>query len=208
MAASASAYEVWVRWLRTWAEDPTVSHDHLPMLDETSYPVAIFERFATHLSKANQKFTDRWADQLATRLGQAPDPFTRAQVMVDAKRLFARRLQLAQHPGLPATLRQALWDGACQDTRHIQAKMEESGAEQDRELGSQGRHAAFFRDHSLVTLIAPGFPLDQFVAGLYQEPHSPEVPENAQPDTPASPVHGTSPRVIPNWQTHQPEEFQ
>jgi len=196
MPAVTLVYEAWVRALRAWAVDPTTNLDGLPVMDESSQPPAVFQRLAKHMQDAIQQFTDNWIDQLSTRLGQASDAFARGQVMVDSKRLLARRLLLAQHPGLPASYRQALWDQACTDVRTIQSQFEEMAAQPGKTLDTSGRDLAFFRDHSLVTLLAPGFPLADFVSGRYQEPATVKTAVN--PPAPLG-FFSSKPRVLPTW---------
>jgi hypothetical protein len=203
VAPATSAYELWARALRAWSLDPTTDLSSLPVLDETSLPPATFQRLTVHLSIALQRFTDRWADTLTTRLRQTPTPFARAQVMIDAKRMLARRLLLAQHPGLPASLRQALWDGACSDVTAMQRQLEETVAHGST-IDTSGRDAAFFREHSLTTLLAPGFPLADFIAGRYKEPEADTAPAAAVPDQTTAPerppgLRGNTPRVLPTW---------
>jgi len=145
--------------------------DHLPALDEESLPPAGFERLMVHMGKAVQDFTEQWSSRLGARLGQAADEFAQAQVLVDAKKMFARRLLLVTHPGLPHSLREALWEDSCAFVRSLQQRLEADGAEQDRkDFGSDGKHAAFYRRHSMLDLISPGFPLADFAAGKYRDP--------------------------------------
>ena len=195
---SGSVYETWVRGIRAWEKDPTTNLDHMPSLDESSLPPATFERLATHIMKALQTFTDQWVDQLASRLSKAKDPFQRARIMVDCKRLFARRLLLAQHPGFPATLRDALWQGACADVGVIQDSLEKAGSDGDKHPGATGHNAAFFRDHSLRQLVVAGFPLSEFIAGTH-EISTPVQPINPSPIEPSNVALGISQRVIPQW---------
>jgi len=174
-------------------------------MDESSQPPAVFQRFAAHLQGAIQKFSDRWVEQLTTRLGQTSDSFARGQIMIDAKRMFARRLLLARHPGLPATIRQALWDGACSDVREIQNQLEEVAARPGKTLDTSGRNLAFFRDHSLTTLLVPGFPLEDFVAGRHQEP-AVAVSGDTGSTVPAG-FFGAKPRILPTWPIDNPTEM-
>lgn len=198
---ATSVYEQWVRGLQAWAKDPMTNLDHLPSMTEESQPVAVFERLVERLSQALRTFTDSWADQLFVRLGDARDSFSQAQVMVDSQRMFARRLLLAQHRGLPQTLREALWDAAIADARSLQKELDDLAERADRQLGSTGEMTALFRDHTLTSLVEPGFPLAEFVAGRYADTHGYGRVEPTLDSSHALPVglRGSTPRVLPTW---------
>lgn len=160
-----SVYEDWVRTLRAWRRDPLTDLTKLPVLDETSFPPAIYQRFLRHLNEAINEFMNRWQSQLAAALGAASDDHARARALVDSRVGLSQRLVLARHPSFPEKIRNQLIEQATTDIKSLQAQLEDDATNMVS-LGSASmrpqREATLrlIRDNALTAVLDPNFSFD------------------------------------------------
>lgn len=126
MTQPATVYEVWVRTLRAWATDESVSLATLPQLAEDSMPMAAYTRLIDHINAALETVTNRWDEALAKVLASMSDPRDLGQELVALRRKLARRLELARHPALPQVLRNTYSQAADKDVRTYQQQLEDA----------------------------------------------------------------------------------
>jgi hypothetical protein len=119
-----SAYEAWVLTIRAWSRDPQVSLVGLPELAGDDYSPAVFDRLIAHIEQAIETVTRAWLTRLQSDVGRAHSDFDLAQSLVSSRRLLARRLELAGHPGLPQELRTILTDACTRDITRMQDELE------------------------------------------------------------------------------------
>ncbi|WP_157983954.1 hypothetical protein [Nesterenkonia muleiensis] len=163
--SSLTEYEAWVRSLRAWQRDPLTDMSQLPAIDAASFPPATFDRFLKRLNEAIGEFMRRWQDQLATSLGKASDLHAMARVLVHSREGLVMRLRLAQHPGLPQQIREALTDQASAEIRDLQQQLEKDAATRVSRMSGSSRPEQesalkLFRDNALTAVLDPGFSLD------------------------------------------------
>jgi hypothetical protein len=167
----STAYETWVRRLRAWTADISTPLDDLPPLALESLPPATWDRFIQHLKKDLGRVMQDWANLLGQRLGAARSDVERSGALLDARRLAARRLMIAKHPGLPQQLRDALWDMLADTIRGVQDQLEAAATRRDgRDLDNLGasQRLALHRGNSLATILDPTFPLEGFAQGRHE----------------------------------------
>lgn len=174
MTQGHSVYEAWVLALRQWAQDSTYSLRDLPTLTATSFTPATFQRLITHLEKAISDMMVHWDKQLGAAIRAASDPHELARVMVDARRGYARRVQLASHPGLPEEIRAALVADAERSIRSIQRDLEDA-VQRDDSRGRTSREESekllkIVRENSLERAMAMDVSGDEPVAPVRSAP--------------------------------------
>lgn len=135
MGQPPTTYELWVRTIRAWSGDESVSLTGLPPLTEDSMPAAAYSRLIDHIVAALEKVTARWDQSLARALDSIGDPSVLAVNLVSLRRQLARRLELARHAGLPEVIRTAFSEAADRDIRSYQRQLEEAVSK----LGRSGR---------------------------------------------------------------------
>lgn len=103
----SNLYETWVRRLRAWAKDPTVTLDGLPAYNQQTFTVAVHERLIKHMNKALEIIDDLWARAVTN-----PPEFTNTQEYerwwIQCRNQLARRMQLCNHSALPEEVRAGL----------------------------------------------------------------------------------------------------
>ncbi|MET0932008.1 MAG: hypothetical protein ABWX74_21005 [Aeromicrobium sp.] len=162
---SLSVYEAWVRTLRAWQRDSTTDLTGLPVLDETSFPPATYQRLIRHLNDAVTEHMRRWQEQLGATLGPASSDHEKARALVDARVGLGQRIMLARHTSFPEKIRQQLMTQAETDIRGLQAQLEEQAthvAAAGSATSRPQREATLklFRDNALTAVLDPGFAVD------------------------------------------------
>ncbi|OBJ70991.1 hypothetical protein [Mycobacterium sp. 1274756.6] len=176
--------------LRKWAKDPRHDLTNLPSLQADSLPPAAYERLIGHLMSAQQDVMSTWQQRLQRDFAAARDEHGYARTLVELRRLLARRIKLAQHPGLPEQLREPLYDGVASDIRRLQTELEEAITTPARNAISAGRERLLrvVRDNSLTAILGPGFPLESLFAAATARSAPPAAaapPPTAAPPTTA-----------------------
>jgi hypothetical protein len=120
----ATTYEYWVRTIRDWSLDDSVTLAGLPPLTEESLPAGAFERLITHINQALETAADGWVAALSKTLASIGDPAALALDLVALRRKLARRLELARHPALPQVLRDAFSGAVDRSVRDAQQQIE------------------------------------------------------------------------------------
>lgn len=123
---AATAYELWVRTIRAWSGDESVSLVGLPQLSEDSMPAGAYSRLIDHVAEAIETVTARWDRSLARTLESIGEPSALAMELVSLRRRLARRLELARHPSLPEVVRTAFSEAADRDIRSYQRDLEDA----------------------------------------------------------------------------------
>lgn len=147
MIRGSSHYETWVLTLRAWSQDPQVDISDLPVLDEHSVPAGVFTRLADHIVAAQNVLMRSWRDRFERLLGAAQTEFDVAQAMLDGRRVLRRRVELARHPSLPQSLREALEEACTRDLQRIQEELEQSIRDA---ASAQARDASFWERRLLA----------------------------------------------------------
>lgn len=194
MTPQASAYEQWVTAVRSWREDPRHDMSQLPVLVADSLPPAAFERLFVHIRDAQQYVMDRWVSTFARDWGGARDEQGRVRALLDTRRVLARRLQLARHPGLPEVVRTELGNGVARDIRQLQEELEEAVTKQQRgarfDSAQIERALNILRTNRLTAILEPGYSLqalfDGRVDSTLQQASTPPLPASDE-HVPASP---------------------
>lgn len=190
----ATTYELWVRTIRAWSNDESVSLTELPQLTEDSMPAAAYSRLIDHIAEAIGTVTARWDRALSRALDSITDPNALAMDLVSLRRRLARRLELARHPGLPEVVRTAFSEAADRDIRSYQRQLEESV----NELGRSGRVPTTVvdalyrcvRENSFVAVL--GYTRDT-AGGRFTPDHRPADP---RPDSQPSAASRRTRRII------------
>lgn len=117
-------YEAWVSRLVAWGEDPKVSLANLPTITEESFPPSTFSRLLKHIEKAMSKLMDRWQGDLEKGLRTMRNEHDLSNVLVHARNLLAKRVELANHPALPEKMREALMEETKTSINDLQAQLE------------------------------------------------------------------------------------
>lgn len=155
--------------VRAWREDPRHDMSQLPTLVVDSLPPAAYERLFVHIRDAQQHVMDRWAVTFARDWGSARDEQGRVRALLDTRRILARRLQLATHPGLPEVVRTELGNGVARDTRQLQQELEETVTKQQRgarfDRVQIERALYILRSNRLTAILEPGFSLQALFDG-------------------------------------------
>ncbi len=180
MTFPASTYEQWVTAVRSWREDPRHDMSHLPTLVTDSLPPAAYERLFGHIRDAQQHVMNRWSETFARDWGAARDEQGRVRALLDTRRVLARRLQLAGHPGLPEVVRAELTNGVARDTRQLQDELEaaltkhQPGARIDRVQSERALN--MLRTNRLTAILEPGFSFQALFDGRVDESQQRAVP--------------------------------
>ncbi|HMR47861.1 MAG TPA: hypothetical protein PKE40_01200 [Arachnia sp.] len=157
-----SAYESWVLALRAWARDPQVSLSGLPALAEDDYPATVFDRLITHIQTALETVNEAWLARLQAEIAEARSDFELAQTLVASRRHLARRMELADHPGLPSPLRAVLSDACTRDVRRLQDELEtafrQARAQSPADASLWDRHLEVLRTNPLTGILPAATP--------------------------------------------------
>jgi len=154
----ATTYEHWVRTLRDWSVDDSVSLTGLPPLTEESLPAGAYERLINHIRQALETAAAGWVSALSKTLASIGDPAALAVDLVALRRKLSRRLELARHPALPQVLRDAFSDAVDRSVRDAQQQIETA----IKNLGRDGHTPASVvdelhrvtRENSFVAVLA------------------------------------------------------
>lgn len=177
MTHSATAYELWVRTIRVWSGDDSVSLVGLPQLTEDSMPADAYTRLINHVAEAIETVTAHWDQSLARTLESIAEPSALAVELVALRRRLARRLELARHPSLPEVVRTAFSEAADRDIRSYQRQLEEAVSK----LGRAGRLPTSvvddlfrcIRENSFVAVLSY---TGDAVGGRFTPDHQPAAP--------------------------------
>jgi hypothetical protein len=188
----SSDYEIWVRALRAWGNDPRTDLRALPTLQADSLPPSAYERLLNHILAAQAAVMQTWQQHLERDMKRADSEHDYALALVELRALLGRRLQLAQHPGLPAEIQKPLRDGVERDVRRIQKELEDSVTRPPRggPVNRTARERLLFlvRQNSFTAILEPGFVL----ASLFQSPETPDLKASATAERAAAPLPASS----------------
>lgn len=192
MTVPSTAYETWVKAVRTWRQDPRHDLTTLPPLAVDSLPPAAYDRLFAHIRDAQQHVMDRWSATFARQWADAKDDHGRIRLLIDTRVLLARRLQLAGHPGLPDMVRKEFTAGVARDIQTLQKNLEDTAAARsghriDR-CGTE-HTLSLLRANRLTAILDPGFPLQALLEGRLEVSESPPAspvttPHDAAPPPP------------------------
>jgi len=127
--AVTSTYEAWVVTLRRWTHDPRSSLHGLPQLEEASFGPATYARLLVHITSALETVATRWVGEVGAALGRPTGSHELSVELVRLRPGLARQLQLAGHPALPPSLREALLARTAETIRAYQREVERAVAE-------------------------------------------------------------------------------
>lgn len=122
----ASPYETWVRTLKAWSQDPTISLEHLPALQDDTYSPDTANRLLHAIIDAMSAVNERWLADLGRIFDNYRDPYELGRRLVQLRPAIARSMQLASHPSLPQTFRDALQSSVRSTIERNQREFEES----------------------------------------------------------------------------------
>lgn len=163
-AQPTSAYEAWVRRLRTWSRDPTTPLHDLPVLRHDTFTAETYNRLLTHLEKALGAVGDRWAEGLTRAFSQVQSNHEFARELVNLRAVLARRLQLASHPHLPPALRDPLTRETLRSFEDLQKELEEQISALSRENHVPQQQVELLlrvvKDNPLSRIVDMDIPLD------------------------------------------------
>ncbi|WP_338890583.1 hypothetical protein [Rhodococcus sovatensis] len=148
----------------------------MPVLTESSLPPSAYQRLLGHLNEALSTAMTRWSSEFTVQWGRATTEHDRERAMVQMRTKLARRLQLADHPSLPAVIRDLLSESAATDIRNLQQEIEDNllkstaNASSDRSVRERLLKTA--RANSLTAILEPNFPLD---ALFHPQPAAPAL---------------------------------
>lgn len=125
VSTGGSAYEVWVSTLRSWADDPHTSLDHLPVLDERSFSPDTYARLMKHLVDSVEAASRRGIDALGRAFQYSTTPAELEAALVAVRPVLARRTMLVRHPALPESVRRVLEDAMRRELTRAQSEIEE-----------------------------------------------------------------------------------
>lgn len=166
---SGSPYEQWVMALRQWQRDPATDLRALPALGVDSLPPDAYQRLFAHMRTAIDAMMLEFSQLLVRDIGAARSEHDYARAMVGLRVRLARRVQLAQHPGLPAEVRAELTKGVAADVTALQAQVEELVTTSADRYGSDRTHTEHMlrivRQNRFTVVLEPGFPIDALIAG-------------------------------------------
>lgn len=159
---SFSTYEDWVRALRAWRHDPMTDMSHLPVLTESSFPPATYQRFLNHLNDAVNEFMKHWQRQFTASFGAAHDDHARGRALVDAREGLHLRLALARHPSFPPKIRSQLLTQADADIRGLQIQLENDAQNVAAAASTSNRPQReatlrLIRDNALTAVLNPNY---------------------------------------------------
>ena len=190
----AGVYEQWVTTLRVWGKDPeNTSLRSLPTLTDETFTPDTYARLVDHLLRAMREAHGRWQSGLERAFATAATPHALARELVALRVLLGRRLQLAQHPGLPEPIRTSLVEGLTRDIERYQSDAEAA-------IGRQQSAASIdttFRDQMLQVVRENSFVA---VLGYDTSGDRPELgalPVNAAPSSAQLTPRSTRRRVVP-----------
>lgn len=158
---SQSDYELWVRGLRAWGDDPSHDLSGLPSLTAQSFSPATYQRLIRHLHLAISQMMQTWSADLQRAVSDASDEYAMARELVRVRGPLARRVQLAKHPGLPTEISQALDEQTRKDITTMQQELERTvmkssnGSTSSRT--SNDRLLAVIRQNKLTAVLDPNF---------------------------------------------------
>ncbi|MFC0313986.1 hypothetical protein ACFQNE_05750 [Gordonia phosphorivorans] len=166
---SGSPYEQWVIALRQWQHDPATDLRSLPALRADSLPPDAYQRLFAHMRTAVDTMMLEFSQLLVRDIGAARSEHDYARAMVGLRVRLARRVQLAEHPGLPAEVRAELAKGVEADVNALQAQVEELVTASADRYGSDRTHTEHMlrivRQNRFTVVLEPGFPLEALLAG-------------------------------------------
>lgn len=125
LSAGGSAYEIWVTTLRSWADDPHTSLDHLPALDERSFSPDTYSRLIAHLLQSIESASRRGTEALGRAFQHSTTPAELEAALVAVRPVLARRAVLVRHPSLPDGVRRALEDAMRRELERAQRQIED-----------------------------------------------------------------------------------
>jgi len=190
----AGLYEQWVMTLRAWGRDPeNTSLTGLPALTDETFTPDTYARLVDHVLRAMREVHARWQAGLERAFATAATPAALARELVALRVPLGRRLQLAQHPGLPQAIRTALLEGLTKDIERYQADAEDAIRRQQ----SAASIDTSFRDQMLQVVRENSFVA---VLGYDVRGDRPEVgalPANAAPSSRPVAARSSHRRVVP-----------
>jgi len=180
MTISASAYEAWVTALRLWRDDPRHDMSGLPTLVVDSLPPSAYERLLGHMIGAHQHVMDRWSETFARSWAAAGDEQQQVRALLDTRVLLARRLQLANHPGLPEVIRTELSKSVANDVHQLQKQLEEAATRHQAGVRTDRlqieRALRVLRTNRLTAILEPDFSLHALLEGRFDVPAPQPLP--------------------------------
>lgn len=209
---SGSPYELWVVGLRAWQRDPSTDLSGLPILLSESLPPEAYQRLFNHMRQAIDAMMAEFTELLARDIGHATSEHDYARAMVGLRARLARRVQLAEHPGLPEEVRVELRKGVATDVTALQMQVEELVTANANRYGSDRSHTEqmlrIVRQNRFTVILEPGFPLESLFTPTngfgspipHQQRSAAPPPYGAIPDSGGGPHVGV-PRPGQTYQT-------
>lgn len=154
-------YEAWVGRIREWMRDPTVSLEGLPHLSEASFSPATFARLLKHIERAIDQVMKQWSTSLQNSLQRARNDHEMEEALVHSRTVLYRRVQLSNHPGLPAKIREALMNNTRIAIQDVQQQLEKSAANNtsatNLDLAARDRLVMVFRRNPLTAVLSDNY---------------------------------------------------
>lgn len=194
---SDGLYEIWVRALRNWAKDPTYDLSELPPLSVDSFTPSTYQRLLSHLHEAMSQRMQEWSADLEKSLSRASGDYAIARELVRLRAPLARRVQLANHPGLPAELSEALTKQARDDIEKLQEQLEANVMK-----AAQGSVSSRARNEQLLALVRE----NKLTAVLNSNYEGASAPTNS-PDIHRAPNPGGSSSHVVRRKIHLEQNF-
>lgn len=170
----ATAYETWVRTLRSWTRDPTTPLDHLPQLEDDTYTPETYARLFEYVNTALAAVTERWSQGLVASAAVS-DPHELARELHRLRAVLARRVQLARLPAHPPGVRAILEEDLRATVTRLQREMEDGVRKQGHrarlDIAAQERLLRVVRENSFVAVL--GYRVDDRGAVV-----APTIPEH------------------------------
>lgn len=174
----ANPYEAWALGLKAWPEDPSAALEDLPPLAEDTFDPVTYQRLGQRLHDAISEFMDIWVDRLAAGFDSSAGAHDIARQLVDLRGRLRPRALLAEHPGLPEPIRQALREGLRADLISLQAQLERNAVQSAHtsrtDRSSADQMLIVLRQNSLLYLLppAPHAPPPEVAATTESQPAS------------------------------------
>lgn len=153
----STAYEVWLRAMRSFACDPMTPIDHLPSLADDTYSPDTFVRIHDAVTMALESVTKQWVDGLQRAWRNASTPFELATGLSQSRVMLARRVQLARHPSLPPRMREGLErelrDSVARYQRELEESVHRAGPGHTVDHDWRDRMLAVVRENSLLKVL-------------------------------------------------------
>lgn len=124
MWGDGGSYAAWTSYLERWGSRLQAIEEPLPALGQDYFDPDTWVRLEDHLIDAFNSRLRLWSTALTSALGEATDEFAVGRALVNARIGLLSVLGLADHPGLPGSLREQLRGLVERQIRFVQQSLE------------------------------------------------------------------------------------